>query len=82
MLDEGFFANDTDVLVCLTCAVELHLLGFYREKDTKKHLVACCRVLFVCLFVLFCHFCRHRLIGRMTSAETAAGSEARHVEDT
>ena len=35
--DRGFFANNTHILVHLTLrVVERHLLGYYREKSTKK----------------------------------------------
>lgn len=36
MRDKGFFANDTRVLVRLTCIVECQLLGLHREKRTRK----------------------------------------------
>lgn len=36
MHDERFFAKDTNVLVRLTCVVELHLSGFHREKHAKN----------------------------------------------
>ena len=43
--DEGFFAKDTHVLVCLTCMVALHLLGLHREKLARELLVVCLRFL-------------------------------------